>query len=45
LTTVGARVGQVAPDFQVKALDGRTLTTADLRVQQKPYILYFFASW
>ena len=42
---VGARVGQLAPDFQVKTLDGLMLTSADLLAQQKPYILYFFASW
>lgn len=42
---VGAGVGQLAPDFQVKTLDGLMLTSADLLAQQKPYILYFFASW
>ena len=42
---VGARVGQLAPEFQVKTLDGLMLTSADLIAQQKPYILYFFASW
>lgn len=42
---VGATVGQLAPGFQVRTLDGLTLTSADLQAQQRPYILYFFASW
>ena len=41
----GATVGKAAPDFQVGTLDGLMVTSADLRAQQKPYILYFFASW
>ena len=40
-----ARVGQPAPGFQVATIDGSALTSADLIAQQKPYILYFFASW
>ncbi len=43
--TVRANVGQLAPGFEVKTLDGLILTSADLLAQQKPYILYFFASW
>jgi hypothetical protein len=40
-----AKVGQPAPGFQVATTDGLVLTSADLIAQQKPYILYFFASW
>ena len=42
---VGTAVGQVAPDFAIAYADGRPLTASGLRVQQKPYILYFFATW
>jgi hypothetical protein len=42
---VVAKVGRLAPGFQVATLDGLVLTSADLIAQQKPYILYFFASW
>ena len=41
---VVAKVGQLAPGFQVATLDGLMLTSADLIAQQKPYILYFFAT-
>ena len=40
-----AAVGQPAPGFQVTTIDGLMLTSTDLIAQQKPYILYFFASW
>ena len=42
---VGLQVGQPAPDFTVTTLDGQPLTSADLQAQEKPFILYFFASW
>jgi hypothetical protein len=42
---VAAQVGQAAPEFFVTTLDGLSLTSADLRAQEKPYVLYFFASW
>ena len=42
---VAAQVGQAAPEFSVTTLDGLSLTSADLQAQEKPYILYFFASW
>lgn len=41
----GVQVGQAAPAFSLTMLDGRPLTSADLQAQQKPYILYFFATW
>jgi hypothetical protein len=40
-----AKIGQPAPGFQVATIDGPVLTSADLIAQQKPFILYFFASW
>ena len=42
---VASQVGQVAPEFTVTTLDGLPLTSTDLLAQEKPYILYFFASW
>ena len=42
---VVAKVGQPAPGFQVTTIDGLMLSSTDLIAQQKPYILYFFASW
>jgi hypothetical protein len=42
---VASQVGQSAPEFSVTTLDGLSLTSADLLAQEKPYILYFFASW
>ena len=43
--SVASQVGQPAPEFTVTTLDGLSLTSADLLAQEKPYILYFFASW
>ena len=42
---VGLQAGQRAPDVAVTTLDGARLTSADLVAQDKPYILYFFATW
>lgn len=42
---VASQVGQPAPEFTVTTLDGLSLTSADLLAQEKPYILYFFATW
>jgi hypothetical protein len=42
---VASQVGQPAPELTVTTLDGLSLTSADLQAQEKPYILYFFASW
>ena len=41
----GVQVGQLAPAFSLTMLDGKPLTSADLQAQEKPYILYFFATW
>ncbi len=42
---VGLEVGQRAPDFTLTTLNGAPLTSADLLAQNKPFILYFFATW
>lgn len=41
----GVQVGQAVPPFSLTMLDGKPLTSADLQAQEKPYILYFFATW
>ena len=43
--TTGVQIGQVAPAFGLTTIEGKPLTSADLRAQEKPYILYFFATW
>ena len=43
--TIGLQVGQRAPAFTVTTLDGKPLGSADLLAQDKPFILYFFATW
>ena len=43
--TIGLQVGQRAPAFTVTTLDGKPLASADLLAQDKPFILYFFATW
>lgn len=45
LRGVASQVGQLAPEFTVTTLDGLSLTSADLLAQEKPFILYFFATW
>lgn len=42
-TNVGARVGQVAPDFRVPTLDRKTFTLSEQR--GKPTIVFFTAYW
>lgn len=41
--TVGAKLGEIAPDFTVPTLDGGAYTLADQR--SKPAIVYFMAYW
>lgn len=40
---VGSRIGQVAPDFSLKARDGRTVSLAESR--GKVVLLNFWATW
>ncbi|MBI4491948.1 MAG: hypothetical protein HY690_04055 [Chloroflexi bacterium] len=42
---VGLQVGQRAPAFTLTTLEGKPLTSANLLAQEKPFILYFFATW
>ena len=41
----GLQAGQRAPSFTVTGIDGRAVGSADLLAQDKPFILYFFATW
>lgn len=42
---VGLKVGNRAPAFTLTTLDGKALTSAELLAQDKPFILFFFATW
>ena len=42
---VGYRVGNLAPDFTITTTDGRTVNRDDILAEDKPFILYFFATW
>ena len=41
---VGPEVGRAAPDFTVTTVDGEVLTLSTF-LGNKPFILYFFATW
>ena len=41
---VGSKVGQAAPDFTVTTVDGEVLALSNF-LGNKPFILYFFATW
>ena len=42
---VGYRVGNLAPDFTITTTDGRAVNRDDILAEDKPFILYFFATW
>ena len=42
---VGIAVGNLAPDFKIRLLDGSELTSAQLRDEGRPVLLYFLTSW
>ena len=42
---VGINVGNLAPDFKLRLLDGSELTSAQLRGEGRPVLLYFLTSW
>jgi hypothetical protein len=44
-SVAGQQVGELAPEFSVVTPDGQPVTNADLLAQEKPFILYFFATW
>jgi cytochrome oxidase Cu insertion factor (SCO1/SenC/PrrC family) len=41
----GQQVGEPAPEFTVVAPDGQPVSSVDLLAQEKPFILFFFATW
>ena len=41
--SLGARVGNLAPDFQLQNLDGQTVSLSDFR--GKPVLINFWATW
>ena len=43
--TVGWEVGDRAPDFMIATLSGGTISLDTLRASEKPFLLYFFATW
>jgi len=42
---VGAGIGDLAPDFTVRTVDGQIISLSGLLAEKKPVLLYFFASW
>ena len=42
---VGNAVGNLAPDFKLRLVDGSELTSAQLREEGRPVLLYFLTSW
>ena len=42
---VGINVGNLAPDFKLRLVDGTELTSAQLREEGRPVLLYFLTSW
>ena len=42
---VGINVGNLAPDFKLRLVDGSELTSAQLRDEGRPVLLYFLTSW
>ena len=44
-STVGWEVGDRAPDFMIATLSGGAISLDTLRASEKPFLLYFFATW
>lgn len=42
---VGNAVGNLAPDFKLRLVDGSELTSAQLREEGRPVLLYFLTTW
>ncbi len=42
---VGIAVGNLAPDFTLRLVDGSDLTSAQLREEGRPVFLFFLAGW
>ncbi len=45
IPSYGVNKGNVPPDFTIKSVDGKEFSIKNLRDQNKPVLLYFFASW
>ncbi len=43
--STGTAVGQLAPAFSILTLHGRAVTEMEFRAVDKPYVLYFYATW
>jgi cytochrome oxidase Cu insertion factor (SCO1/SenC/PrrC family) len=43
--STGPEVGNLAPSFVVRSLDGNIVTLEDVRAGGRPFILFFFATW
>lgn len=41
----GVQKGQIPPDFTIKTIDNKQYTLSDFSKQNKPILLYFWASW
>lgn len=41
---VGINIGNLAPDFTLTTIDGKTISLSEL-TNDKPTVLYFFATW
>ena len=42
---VGSSVGDRIPDFEIRLVDGSTVTSASLLSESRPVFLYFVATW
>ena len=42
---VGTNVGNLAPEFVLKLVDGTEITATELRMEGRPVLLYFFTDW
>lgn len=42
---VGINVGNLAPDFKLRLVDGSELTSSQLREEGRPVLLYFLTTW
>ncbi len=42
---VGSKTGNYVPEFDLRLVDGRTVTSAELVSTNKPAFYFFFATW
>ncbi|MBI2124330.1 TlpA family protein disulfide reductase [Candidatus Pacearchaeota archaeon] len=45
MQAIGARIGEIPPDFTVVSTEGKVIRLNDLLEQKKPIIVYFMATW